>query len=113
MGTVGAWQLAGLDIGGGEDRAARQPLRAGALRLQGWLAVAVTAGMIVIALATAVWWAAVAVKAPAALTGSPAGSGSAAVPQLIVAMVVMLAACAVAGRGARRVARALPDLQAS
>jgi thiamine transporter ThiT len=66
--------------------------------------------MIVMALATAVWWAAVAVQAPAALTGSNAARGSAAVPQLIVAMIVMLTACALASRGARVTTRALPCL---
>lgn len=107
LGCLLAWTSAAVKI---ERRAS---LRVGTLRLQGWLAVVVAAGMIVMAVATAVWWTAVAVQAPAALTGSHAGSGSAAVPQLIAAMVVMLAACAAAASGARRVRRALPDLQAS
>jgi hypothetical protein len=89
----------------------RARVRAGIIRIQGSLAVAVTAGMIVMALATAVWWAAVAVQAPAALTGSNAARGSAAVPQLILAMIVMLTACALASRGARLTTRALPCLR--
>jgi hypothetical protein len=104
LGSLLAWTSVAVRI---ERRA---NLRAGILRLQGYLAIAVTVGMVTMALATAVWWIAVAGQAPSALTGPSSAGGSAAVPQLIVAMVVMLSACAIAARGARLTARALPDL---
>jgi hypothetical protein len=82
------------------------------LRAQARLAVAATATMGIIAAATAVWWVAVGQAAPPALTGGPdVGHASAVVPQLVIAMVIMLGAIALATVGARRAARALPALQ--
>ncbi len=104
VGSLLAWTSAAVKI----ERHAN--LRVGILRLQGYLAVAVTVGMVTMAVATAVWWSAVALQAPAALTGSDAAQGSAAVPQLIGAMVVMLTACMIGISGARRTLRALPAL---
>ena len=81
------------------------------LRLQARLAAAATAAMAVIAAATAVWWAVVANAAPAALTGGPdVGRPSAIVPQLVLAMAIMVAATGLAAAGAGRAARALPAL---
>jgi hypothetical protein len=81
------------------------------LRVQARLAAAATAAMGLIAAATAVWWVTVAQASPAALTGGPdVGRQSALVPQLVVAMVIMLCATALGAVGARRAARALPAL---
>jgi hypothetical protein len=82
------------------------------LRVQARLAAAATAAMGLIATATAVWWVAVGDAAPAALTGGPdVGRQSALVPQLVVAMVIMLCATALGAVGARRAVRALPALR--
>jgi hypothetical protein len=79
--------------------------------VQARLAAAATAAMGLIAAATAVWWVTVAQASPAALTGGPdVGRQSALVPQLVVAMVIMLCATALGAVGARRAARALPAL---
>jgi ABC-type transport system involved in cytochrome bd biosynthesis fused ATPase/permease subunit len=73
------------------------------LRLQARLAAAATAAMGVIAAATAVWWAVVATASPPALTGGPdVGQQSALVPQLVLAMAIMVAATGLAAAGARR-----------
>jgi hypothetical protein len=73
------------------------------LRLQARLAAAATAAMGVIAAATAVWWAVVATASPPALTGGPdVGQPSALVPQLVLAMAIMVAATGLAAAGARR-----------
>ena len=104
-GTLFAWTAAAA-------RAARHlPLATWTLRLQARLAVAVTAAMGVIAAATAVWWAVVATASPAALTGGPdVGRPSALVPQLVLALAIMVAATALGAAGARRAARAVPAL---
>jgi hypothetical protein len=103
-GTLGAWTLAATRA------AARLTLPATLLRLETRVATAVAAALGVMATATAVWWVSVATVAPTALTGSLGGRGSAFVPQLVLAMVLMLAALGLAGAGARRATRALPDL---
>jgi hypothetical protein len=65
----------------------------------------------VIAAATAVWWAVVATASPAALTGGPdVGHASALVPQLVLAMAIMVAATGLGAAGALRAVRALPAL---
>lgn len=82
-----------------------------ALRMQARLAVLATAAMGAIAAATAVWWVAVGTAAPAALSGGPEGGHpSALVPQLVIAMVIMLCGSALAAVGAQRAMRALPAL---
>jgi hypothetical protein len=103
-GTLGVWTLAATRT------AARLTLPAALLRVEARLATAVTAALGVMTVATAVWWVAVAGVAPTALTGSLGSHGSAFVPQLVLAMVLMLAALALAGAGARRATRALPHL---
>ncbi len=104
-GTLLAWTAAAA-------RTARHlDLATWMLRLQARLAVAATAAMGVITAATGVWWAVVASASPAALTGGPnVGQPSALVPQLVLAMAVMVAATGLGAAGARRAARALPAL---
>ena len=103
-GTLGAWTLAATRT------AARVTLPASLLRLEARLATAVAAAFGVMAAATVVWWVSVATVAPTALTGSLGSRGSAFVPQLVLAMVLMLVALGLAGAGARRATRALPHL---
>jgi hypothetical protein len=103
-GTLGGWTLAATRT------AARLMLPASLLRAEARLATAVTAALGVMAAATAVWWVSVGGVAPTALTGSLGSHGSAFVPQLVVAMVLMLVALGLAGAGARRATRALPHL---
>jgi hypothetical protein len=78
------------------------------LRVQIRLATLVATAMAAMTAATALWWFAVAERAPAALTGSRDAHVSAAVPQLIVAITLMLLATGLAGIGARRATRCLP-----
>ena len=103
-GTLGAWTLAATRT------AARVTLPASLLRLEARLATAVTAALGVMAAATAVWWVSVATVAPNALTGSLSTHSSGFVPQLVVAMVLMLTAVGLGGAGARRALRGLPLL---
>ncbi len=102
-GTLAAWTAAATRT------ATCLPLREVTLRVQTWLAVTVSVAMAVMAAATAVWWIAVANRAPAALTGSSAGHASAFVPQLVVAMAMMVVATALGVAGARHAGRALGD----
>jgi hypothetical protein len=102
-GTLVSWTAAATRT------AACLSLRDVTLRFQTWLAVSVSVAMAVMAAATAVWWISVANVAPAALTGSSAGHASALVPQLVVAMALMVVATAVGAAGARRAGRALRD----
>jgi MFS family permease len=88
----------------------RLTLAAVTLRIQGRLSVLAAAGMGVMSLATGVWWVALAARSPGALTGSHAPSASAAVPQLVVAGVIMLCSALAAAFGARHTTRALPEL---
>jgi hypothetical protein len=91
--------------------ARRLRLSARTLRIEAWLAVAVSAAMGVATAATAVWWAAVADAAPWFLAGRPIGQhGSPAAPQLVVAMGLMGLASVLAVAGSARAVRALPAL---
>jgi hypothetical protein len=103
--TLAAWTAAATRI------AARLPTRPARLRLQVRMAGAVAGALAAMAVATAVWWAAVSTRSPAALVGMPGGGRSALVPQLMVAMALMLCAVALGGAGARRALRALPALE--
>jgi hypothetical protein len=70
------------------------------------LAIAVTAAMLLMTAATAVWWGVIASSAPWFLQGVRAGSAASALnPQIIGTMVLMLLAIIVAGYGVSRVAR--------
>jgi hypothetical protein len=102
-GTLVCWTAAATRT------AARLSLGDVTLRFQTWLAVSVSVAMAVMAAATVVWWIAVADVAPAALTGSSAGHASALVPQLVVAMALMVVATALGVTGARRAGRAVRE----
>lgn len=99
-----AWTVAGVAT------ARRLAFSASLLRLEAWLAAAVSATMAAMTIATAVWWAAVASAAPWFFTGRPVGtSTSALVPQLLLAMLLMLIATPLAIAGALRALRTLPN----
>jgi hypothetical protein len=99
LGTLLAWTAAAV-------RTERQlQLRDRPLRAQVRLAMLVAAAMAAMTAATVVWWVAVAERAPAALTGSRGAHVSAAVPQLVLAITLMLLATGLAGIGARRATR--------
>ena len=105
LGVLLAWTSAAV-------RTERQlRLRDRFLRAQVRLATGVATAMAAMTVATAVWWVAVAERAPAALTGSRDAHVSAAVPQLVLATILMLLATALAGLGARRANRCLPALR--
>lgn len=106
LGTLLAWTAAAVQA----ERCLDLPTRT--LKAQAGLAIAVAVAMGAMAAATAVWWIAVAVRAPSALTGSHSVTASAAVPQLIVAMVLMLLSAGAGAVGARQAIRALPALAA-
>jgi hypothetical protein len=88
------------------------PLPAQALAAQARLAAGVAGAMAVMTAATATWWIAVAQREPAALTGWHAAHASAAVPQLILAIALMLLAAGLGSAGARHATRSLPGLTA-
>jgi hypothetical protein len=101
--TLGAWTAAAART------ARRLTLRPSVLRAEARLAVAVAVALALMTAATVAWWASVAATAPSALTGSR-GHATALVPQLVLAMVLMVAAVGLGGAGARQAARALPGL---
>ena len=83
------------------------------LRAQVRLAGLVAAGMGLMTVTTAIWWVAVADRSPAALTGSRTSNASAAVPQLIFAVSLMIVATGLGTFGARRAASLLRPSGAS
>jgi hypothetical protein len=104
-GCLVAWTRAAVTT------ARRLSLPAATLRLEAWLASAVTVTMGAMTAATAVWWAALAHTAPWALAGGPAGStASPLAPQLFAAATLMLVATLIGALGATRSLRALPAL---
>jgi hypothetical protein len=91
--------------------AARLTLSRAVLATEVALAVVVTAGMIVMTIATAAWWAVLASSAPWFLQGARPGSASSALtPNLIGTLTLMLAAGAVAAYGTARAARSWREL---
>jgi uncharacterized membrane protein len=86
--------------------AAHLSLSPAILRIEALLAMGLAAALAVMAAATAAWWVLVATVAPRALGGHV----SAFVPQLVVAMVLMVAAVGLGGAGARQATHALPGL---
>jgi hypothetical protein len=90
--------------------AARLSLSPAILRIEARLGLGLATALAVMAAATAAWWVLVATVAPPALTGTSGGHISAFVPQLVVAMVLMVAAVGLGGTGARQATRALPGL---
>jgi hypothetical protein len=90
--------------------AARLHLPSSTLRIEGRLAAVVALAMVVMTAATAVWWVAVGAISPGALTGSSDAHATALVPQLVVAMALMLAAAGLGAAGARRASGGLAAL---
>ncbi len=79
------------------------------VRLAGRLAIVLAVLMVVLAAGTAVWWAAVASRAPWFFDGTPRGTNSGVTPPLLIlADLVIALAAAAAVAGARRVAACLP-----
>lgn len=90
-------------------------LAAAKLQIELWLATMVSILMAVMTVATATWWVSVARVAPDALTGG-AGSarGTAVVPELVLALVLMVLASVAGAEGTRRAfiaRRAVPGRQ--
>jgi hypothetical protein len=89
--------------------ARRIELPARLLKVEVGIAVAVSLTMLAMTVATAIWWAALASRAPGALQEQPSGADvSPLVIQLLVAMVLMVVATGLAVIGATRALRALP-----
>jgi hypothetical protein len=104
--TLGSWCSAATRASACLD------LSTATLRMQARLATAVATALGVMTAATAIWWTSVAAVSPTALTGAPSGHTSALVPQLALAMVLMLVAIGIGGAGARRAARGVSGLSA-
>jgi hypothetical protein len=94
--------------------AARQvELPARLLKLEVGLAVAVSLAMLTMTVSVAVWWAALASRAPWALHEQPSGAAqSPLVVQLLVSMMLMAVATVLGAAGAACALRALPRLPA-
>jgi hypothetical protein len=104
--TLTLWTIVALAIG------RRLTLTRSVLALEAWLAGAITTAMIVMTVATAIWWTAIASDAPWFLHGTTQGStGSAFEPRLAVTVAVMLLAVSAAACGTIRVARAWNELR--
>jgi hypothetical protein len=88
-------------------------LPVGTLRVEVWLAVAVSAAMAVMTIATAVWWGSLASAAPWFFDGRPTGSNANALQwNIIVPAILMLAATALGLTGATRAAKAFTSVSA-
>jgi drug/metabolite transporter (DMT)-like permease len=97
------WTSAGVTV------ARRIELSSRLLRCEVWLAVAVTAAMAAVTVATTVWWVALADAAPWFFSDRPVGStASALVPQLVIALLLMLVATSLGMAGVVRAVRSLP-----
>jgi hypothetical protein len=100
--TIASWEGAAVSI----VRHLRLSPRV--LRLEGVLALAVFATIVVAITGTLVWWAAVASDAPGFLSGSrPAASGSGISSGMVMVGLLMTAGLIVALGGAARVARSM------
>lgn len=83
------------------------------LRLEVWLGVTVTVTMVVMTIATAIWWATLANAAPWFFDGQPVGSNASALtPNIAVPTALMLCATALALIGAIRAIKALAHVTA-
>jgi hypothetical protein len=104
LACVVTWTSAGVTV------ARRIEFSARLLRCEVWLAVAVTATMAAMTVATIVWWVALADAAPWFFADRPAGStASALVPQLVFALLLMLVATSLGMAGVLRAVHSLPD----
>ncbi len=98
--ALGLWTVAAVAT------VRRLDLTGTVLSVEAALAAAATLAMVVMTVATAVWWGSVASSTPWFLQGTPAGSaGSPLNPQLVSTMVLMLVASILAGYGVSRSAR--------
>jgi hypothetical protein len=81
------------------------------LTIEVGLAVIVSLAMLVMTVATAVWWAALASRAPSALHEQSSGADMSPLAlQLLAAMALMTIATVLAGMGSMHALRALPRL---
>jgi hypothetical protein len=103
--SLGLWTAAAVAV------VRRLGLSRAVLGTEAVLATTVTAAMVLMTAATAVWWASIATTAPWFLQGTKAGSpASAFAPNLAVTMALMLLASAVALYGAARLARSWAEM---
>ena len=106
--TLAGWTVVAVVVG------QRMVLARSLLAFEAGLATAVTAAMVTIATATAIWWAAMAIDAPWFLHGTASGTpGSAFEPRLALTMTLMLSAVIAAGYGVARIMRAWGQLRAA
>jgi hypothetical protein len=92
-----AWTAAGVAV------ARRVSWPDALLRVEAWIALAVTVAMVVTTVATAVWWWALADAAPWFLAGRPVGDRGQAVPPQLAALVATMAlASLLAAAGSRQ-----------
>ena len=104
--TVALWTVATVAT------ARRLALPRRILLAEGALATVVTIGMLVMVLAAAAWWVAMASSAPSFFGGAP-GLGRAWTPQLVGMATLMLAALTVGAVGVTRIARAHSVIRSS
>jgi hypothetical protein len=85
--TLGLWTVAAVAVG------RRLALTPSVLAIEALLAAALTAGMVAMTTATAIWWSSMAADAPWFLHGAAPGSGGSPFePRLAVTMAVMVSA---------------------
>ena len=107
-GTLAQWTAAGVAA------ARRITFTRRVLSVEAMLAVALAGVMVVVTAATALWWGAMAARAPQFLSGAGAGaSPSPFTVPLVLTMVLMSGAVLVAGYGVIRVARSWSGLSAA
>jgi hypothetical protein len=98
--TLALWTITAVVV------ARRLALTRSALAIETLLAGALTAAMVAMTAATAIWWTAIAADAPWFLHGTPPGSaGSAFEPRLALTMALMISAVIAAIYGTVRAAR--------
>ena len=98
--TLGLWTITAVVV------ARRLALTRAVLAIETLLAGALTAAMVAMTTATAIWWTAIATHAPWFLHGTAPGSaGSAFEPRLALTMAVMVSAAIAATYGTVRAAR--------
>ena len=106
--TLALWTVVAVVVG------QRLVLARSLLAFEAGLATAVTAAMVTIATATAIWWAAMAADAPWFLHGTTSGTpGSVFEPRLAGTMTLMVSAVITAGYGVARIMRSWGRLRAA
>ena len=108
VGCLAAWTVVVVAT------ARRIALPASLLKVEVGLAVGVSSTMLAMSVATVLWWAVLASRAPWALHGQPAGTAaSGLVVQLLAAIALMSAATVLAGLGASNALRAVRRVRSS